>query len=192
MIGGIGNYNPYSGYVSGYSYNAGRSNAATMIADTDGGSVVKDGTMGDDAVENDAIHKGVKGNDDTQVKPGRKSSPAECETCKSRKYQDGSNENVSFKAPTHISPNAAAGAVRAHEGEHVANAYSKAAKDNGKVIRASVSIHTAVCPECGTTYVSGGTTNTMIKYQNEENPYTKNQKSADGAAFIGNIINAAM
>ena len=28
--------------------------------------------------------------------------------------------------------------------------------------------------------------------QNEENPYTKNQKSADGAAFIGNVINAAM
>lgn len=26
-------------------------------------------------------------------KPGRKSSPAECETCKNRKYQDGSNEN---------------------------------------------------------------------------------------------------
>ena len=24
-------------------------------------------------------------------KPGRKSSPAECETCKNRKYQDGSN-----------------------------------------------------------------------------------------------------
>ena len=31
-------------------------------------------------------------------KPGRKSSPAECETCKNRKYQDGSNEMVSFKS----------------------------------------------------------------------------------------------
>lgn len=29
-------------------------------------------------------------------KPGRKSSPAECETCKNRKYQDGSDEMVSF------------------------------------------------------------------------------------------------
>lgn len=37
--------------------------------------------------------------------PGRKSSPAECETCKNRKYQDGSDEMVSFKAATHISPN---------------------------------------------------------------------------------------
>ena len=25
---------------------------------------------------------------DTQISPGRKSSPAECETCKNRKYQD--------------------------------------------------------------------------------------------------------
>ena len=170
----------------------GISNANTMKTDMLNDSVMKNRVIGDEAGKNDAINKGVREDDDTQVKPGRKSSPAECETCKSRKYQDGSNENVSFKAPTHISPNAAAGAVRAHESEHVANAYSKAAKDNGKVIRASVSIHTAVCPECGTTYVSGGTTNTMIKYQNEENPYTKNQKSADGAAFIGNVINAAM
>lgn len=192
MIGGVNNYNPYSGYASSYPYNVGISNANTMKTDMLNDSVMKNRVIGDEAGKNDAINQGVREDDDTQVKPGRKSSPAECETCKSRKYQDGSNENVSFKAPTHISPNAAAGAVRAHEGEHVANAYSKAAKDNGKVIRASVSIHTAVCPECGTTYVSGGTTNTMIKYQNEENPYTKNQKSADGAAFIGNIINAAM
>lgn len=192
MIGGVSNYNPYSGYASSYPYNVGISDANTMKTDMLNDSVMKNRVIGDEAGKNDAINKGVREDDDTQVKPGRKSSPAECETCKSRKYQDGSNENVSFKAPTHISPNAAAGAVRAHEGEHVANAYSKAAKDNGKVIRASVSIHTAVCPECGTTYVSGGTTNTMIKYQNEENPYTKNQKSADGAAFIGNVINAAI
>ena len=38
--------------------------------------------------------------------PGRKSSPAECETCKNRKYQDGSDEMVSFKSATHISPQA--------------------------------------------------------------------------------------
>ena len=47
------------------------------------------------------------------VKPGYKSSPAECETCKGRKYQDGSNEaDVSFKNATHVSPNAAGAAVR--------------------------------------------------------------------------------
>ena len=116
---------------------------------------------------------------------GRASSPEQCETCKNRKYQDGSNENVSFKAATHISPNAAGAAVRAHESEHVSNAYTKAAKDNGKVINASVSIHTSVCPECGRTYVSGGTTNTTIKYSNETNPYQQNQKALDAAYLVG-------
>lgn len=115
----------------------------------------------------------------------QKSSPEECETCRRRKYQDGSDENVSYKAAAHISPGAAASAVRAHEGEHVANAYSKAAQKNGKVISAAVSIHTAICPECGRTYVSGGTTNTMVKYPNESNPYQKERKSQDSLRFSG-------
>lgn len=123
--------------------------------------------------------------DEESKKVGRTSSPEECETCKNRKYQDGSNENVSFKSASHISPNAAGAAVRAHEGEHVANAYTKAAEKNGKVINASVSIHTSVCPECGRTYVSGGTTNTTIKYSDEANPYQQNQKSLDAANLIG-------
>lgn len=127
---------------------------------------------------------GVKAEDEA-AKVGRTSSPEECETCKNRKYQDGSTENVSFKAATHISPNAAGSAVRAHEGEHVANAYSKAAEDNGKVVNASVTIRTSVCPECGRTYVSGGTTNTTIQYSNEENPYQKNQKALDAAYLVG-------
>ena len=118
-------------------------------------------------------------------KVGRTSSPEECETCKNRKYMDGSNENVSFKSAAHISPNAAGAAVRAHEGEHVSNAYTKAAQNNGKVVNASVAIHTSVCPECGRTYVSGGTTNTTIKYTNESNPYQQNQKSLDAAYLIG-------
>lgn len=116
----------------------------------------------------------------------------ECQTCKNRKYQDGSDEMVSFKSAAHISPEAAAGRVRAHEGEHVANAYNKAAQKNGEVVYASVSIHTAVCPECGRTYVSGGTTNTAIRYSNESNPYQKNQKSADAARFIGMNLDQAV
>lgn len=78
----------------------------------------------------------------------------ECQTCKNRKYKDGSDEMVSFKTPQHVSPEGAASAVRAHEQEHVSNAYKKAAMDDGKVVSASVSIHTAICPECGRTYVS--------------------------------------
>lgn len=110
---------------------------------------------------------------------------AECQTCKRRKYQDGSDEMVSFKSPSHISPENAASAVRAHEQEHVSNAYKKAAMKNGRVLSASVSIHTAVCPECGRTYVAGGTTRTQIKYYNEDNPYQKSMKSADRAKYVG-------
>lgn len=119
-----------------------------------------------------------------QTQPG-KVNPAECETCKNRKYQDGSNENVSFKSASHISPEQSGSAVRAHEGEHVANAYSKAAKDGGKVLQASVKIQTAVCPECGRTYVSGGLTTTKIQYSNENNPYQKAKKAQDADAVSG-------
>ncbi len=119
------------------------------------------------------------------AKAGRRSSPAECETCKNRKYQDGSDEMVSFKAAAHISPEAAASRVRAHEGEHVSNAYKEAAQNNGKVLQASVSIFTEICPECGRTYVSGGETRTQIKYYNEENPYQKALKTQDSAKYTG-------
>lgn len=119
------------------------------------------------------------------VRPGYESSPQECETCKNRKYQDGSDENVSFKSAAHISPSSSGARVRAHEAEHVSNAYSKAAQKNGEVISASVSIRTAVCPECGRTYTAGGETRTMIKYTNESNPYQQNQKSLDAATYTG-------
>ena len=112
----------------------------------------------------------------------------ECETCANRKYQDGSDEMVSFKSATHISPEAAATAVRAHEGEHVSNAYDKAEKNNGEVLRASVAIHTSICPECGRTYVSGGTTTTSIRYNNDD--YAKNAKEQDATVVPGKDVDA--
>ena len=127
----------------------------------------------------------VNPGESTKVSPGHKSSPAECETCKNRKYQDGSDEMVSFKSASHISPQASASRVRAHEQEHVTNAYNKAAQNNGKVLSATVSLRTAVCPECGTVYTAGGTTTTKISYNDESNPYQQNKKSADAAAVIG-------
>jgi hypothetical protein len=111
------------------------------------------------------------------TRAGRRSSPEECQTCKERKYQDGSDENVSFKAAAHISPENAASAVRGHEQEHVSNAYTSAAQKGGRVINASVSIHTSVCPECGRTYVSGGTTDTLIKYPKSEDQVKQGQNS---------------
>lgn len=115
----------------------------------------------------------------------------ECETCKHRKYQDGSDEMVSFKSAQHIDPAAAGARVRGHEAEHVSNAYKDAAQNNGKVLQASVSIKTAVCPECGRVYVSGGTTATKIKYENEENPYQKARKSMDRQGLVGNNVDLA-
>lgn len=125
----------------------------------------------------------------TEKLAGKKSSPAECETCSNRKYQDGSNEMVSFKSAAHISPEAAASRVRSHEQEHVSNAYKKAAQDNGKVVNASVSIKTAICPECGRTYVAGGETRTQIKYYNEDNPYQQDKKAQDKMNYLGMNIN---
>jgi len=130
---------------------------------------------------------------DEAKKAGRKSSPQECQTCKNRKYQDGSDEsNVSFKSAAHVSPEAAASAVRTHENMHVSNAYSKASKMKGEVVSASVTIKTSVCPECGRTYVSGGQTNTQIRYPNETNPYQKERKAEDAMNLAGSKISASV
>ncbi|MCR4739752.1 MAG: hypothetical protein K5886_05770 [Lachnospiraceae bacterium] len=120
-----------------------------------------------------------------QVAPGRKSSPADCETCRNRKYQDGSDEMVSFKSAAHISPEASRSRVMAHEMEHVANAYDKAYEKDGKVLQASVKLETAICPECGRSYVSGGETTTRIQYKNEDNPYMKELKDKHAQALRG-------
>ena len=87
-----------------------------------------------------------------------------------------------------FSPQASASRVMAHEMEHVSNAYKKAAQGNGKVLQASVSLKTAICPECGRAYVAGGVTNTTIRYSNEKNPYIENLKKAQSEATTGNSI----
>ncbi len=130
----------------------------------------------------------TEGIDSNQIKTLKRQGAVQCETCASRKYQDGSDENVSFKAASHISPQASAARVRAHEQEHVSNAYDKATMSDGKVICASVRIQTAICPECGRSYTSGGVTNTAIKYSNENNPYMKDRKAADYSVLAGDNV----
>ncbi len=120
-----------------------------------------------------------------EIRSLKKTGQIECSTCSTRKYQDASDENVSFKSASHISPQAAGARVRAHENEHVANAYKKAAQGDGKVMRASVSIHMSVCPECGRSFVSGGTTHTMISYKKPMSPY-----GADGQSKIQGLVGA--
>ncbi len=88
----------------------------------------------------------------------------ECETCESRKYQDGSDDmGVSFQTPTNIKPEQAASAVRGHEMEHVYREQAKADREGRKVVSQNVTMHTEICPECGKSYVSGGTTRTVTK-----------------------------
>ena len=70
-----------------------------------------------DAYNDYKIYPYALGNDRAE-KDSAVSSSEECQTCKNRKYQDGSDEMVSFKSAAHVSPQAAAGRVRAHEGEH--------------------------------------------------------------------------
>lgn len=165
MIGAISNaYDLYPAQAGRGAANAGRAGMA------------KQGSLGGDG----------------KVKKGYRSSPEDCETCKERKYQDGSNESdVSFKAPGHISPEASASAVMAHEQQHVSNAYQKAAEKGGEVVSCSVSLRTAVCPECGTVYVSGGKTNTAISYTDETNPYQKDKKAQDAIRYTGANIDYA-
>ncbi|MCR4842974.1 MAG: hypothetical protein K5840_06915 [Eubacterium sp.] len=128
---------------------------------------------------------------DSRIKGLKRSGQIECSTCASRKYQDGSDESdVSFKAAAHISPEASAARVRSHEQEHVSNAYSKAAKDNGRVLQASVTMQTAVCPECGRSYTAGGLTTTRIAYS--EDGYGQNAKKADEASIVGSNFDLAV
>ena len=78
----------------------------------------------------------------------------------------------------------------AHEQEHVSNANQKAADKGGEVVSASVTLKTSTCPECGRAYVSGGVTNTAIRYP--KNEYGQNQKSADYSSAAGQNINYAV
>lgn len=93
----------------------------------------------------------------------------DCQTCKNRKYQDGSNDpGVSFKSPQHIDPGSSAAVVMGHEQEHVAHEQARAKQEGGRVVSQSVRLHGAICPECGRYYVAGGVTETTIAYGGEK------------------------
>lgn len=122
-------------------------------------SVGENGSVGKYG-END-VRKG-KVSDDADKK--RRFDSFECQTCKNRKYQDGSDDmGVSFQTPTRVDPRAAASKVRSHEQEHVSRNQAKAQREGNEIVSQSVTIHTGICPECGRVYVSGGTTRTMTR-----------------------------
>lgn len=114
-----------------------------------------------------------------------KAKGIECQTCKTRKYVDVSNEgDVSYQSPTHISPSSSYAKVSSHEAEHVSNAVSEGNKPGNQLVSSNVSIKMAVCPECGTPYAAGGTTRTTMQY-NESNPYERSRKSAEAGLLRG-------
>lgn len=92
----------------------------------------------------------------------------ECQTCKNRKYQDESDDpGVSFKSASKVSKGAAGAAVRGHEQEHVVRERAKAEREDREVVSQSVVIKTAICPECGDSYVAGGETTTVTRAKSD-------------------------
>lgn len=113
----------------------------------------------------------------------------ECQTCKNRRYQDGSDDSgVSFQTPTRVDPKAAGAAVRGHEQEHVSRNKSKAEREGKEIVSQSVTIHTGICPECGKVYISGGTTRTTTKNASD-NKY--NVGMSDPTMDSGRNLNTA-
>lgn len=117
----------------------------------------------------------------------------ECQTCKNRKYQDGSDDSgVSFQTPTRVAPQSAGAAVRSHEQEHVSRNRSKAAREGKEIVSQSVTIHTNICPECGRVYVSGGTTRTATRNASENKLADKyNVGKSDPTSDNGRVLNTA-
>lgn len=107
-----------------------------------------------------------------------KEDNGECQTCKNRKYQDESDDpGVSFKSASKVAKGAAGAAVRGHEQEHVVRERAKAEREGREVVSQSVVIKTAICPECGDSYVAGGETTTVTRAK------------VDAAGNIGNEEN---
>jgi ribosomal protein L32 len=102
----------------------------------------------------------------------------ECQTCKNRKYQDHSNDpSVSFQSPTHISPGQSGLVVASHEGEHVAHEQANAEREGRKVVSQTVTLSTSICPECGSTYISGGVTRSITKNEGNSPEIPESEKS---------------
>ncbi len=125
----------------------------------------------------------------TKVDSTSQTGKVECQTCKSRKYVDGSNDpGVSFKTPGHIDPRNSAAKVMAHEMEHVNNSRAEASQKNLEIIHQSVTLDTSTCPECGRSYVSGGTTTTVSKEAPDKSDYFKSNYEKKMTAYFGKEI----
>lgn len=129
-----------------------------------------------------------KENDEKAADIKRRFDSFECQTCKNRRYQDQSDDSgVSFQTASHIDPSAAYSAVRSHENEHVARNKTQAEQHGQKIAYQIVTIHRAICPECGRSYVSGGVTHTVTKADNSAK-YTVGDIKLEKEP-VGSIVN---
>lgn len=188
MIGAVSAYGAYNS-IYGYGYSSGATAAARDLAlrsDVNEGKAVMPVSGTPEVYSNSETVRVGKSPAELKLEAENAAkvmeSPAtekmrkrlgleKCETCENRMYVDGSDEaDVSFKTPGHIDPSASASVVMSHEREHVANAVQKGSRPDAKLISASVTLHTSICPECGRPYVSGGTTRTKIRHTADGSP----------------------
>ncbi len=115
----------------------------------------------------------------------------ECQTCKNRKYQDGSDDpGVSFKTASKITGSAEA-AVRSHEYEHVNRNRAKADREDKEIVYQSVIIKHGICPECGDVYVTGGETTTVTRTVPKDDSETGNTLSRTDPRFEAGLFDSA-
>lgn len=134
-----------------------------------------------------APEKALEGNQAAGVESAQEAlEEGKCETCEKRKYQDGSDDmGVSFQTPTRIAPEQAASAVRGHEQEHVVREQDKARREDRRVVSQSVTLHSDICPECGKSYISGGTTRTVTAAQEQADTQQQDQQESKGFSVFG-------
>lgn len=150
------------------------------------------GTMGvaSAAAGGEQAGTGGRGYGTADLKALKRTGAVECQTCRNRTYQDGSNDpGVSFKAPGHIDPTSSGAVVASHEQEHVSNEKANAAATGRRVVSQSVRLFTAVCPECGRVYVSGGETRTVTASDNSPRQASAYKSSGNTS---GKLFNAAV
>lgn len=163
----------FSGYTDSYadySFNKKTQEQENQRFNFNATQSVKSPNTDSKTIFADDAEKSEKKNSQRDEENGKNTDKAEfgqekeCQTCKERKYVDGSDDpGVSFKSPGKINADVAAVVVGRHEREHVARNRAKAQREGGEVISQSVTLHTGICPECGRIYVSGGTTYSVTR-----------------------------
>jgi hypothetical protein len=81
---------------------------------------------------------------------------AGCASCAARSYQCSSGQVTSG-----VSSNESGSFVAAHEAEHLAKDRVEAQANDRQVVSQSMRLFTAMCAECGSTFVAGGEAKTV-------------------------------